>query len=184
MEEIIKEADRKMDKSVDNFTKELSTLRAGRAVPSLLDRVQVDYYNTPTPLNQLATISTPEPRLLVIQPWDKNIIADVEKAILKSDLGLTPNNDGTVIRLAIPQLTEERRKELVKHVRKKAEEGRVAVRNIRRDSNDQLKNEEKKGNITEDDLRLSLDEIQELTNKKIDEIDNLVTAKEKEIMEV
>ncbi len=184
MDDIFKETERKMDKSVEAFKRELSTLRAGRAVPSLLDRIQVDYYNTPTPLNQLATISTPEPRLLVIQPWDKNVLADVEKAILKSDLGLTPNNDGTLIRLSIPQLTEERRKELVRYVRKKAEEGRVAIRNIRRESNDLLKNEEKKGTISEDDRRLFQEENQELTNKRIEEVDNLLADKEKEIMEV
>lgn len=184
MDEIFKEAERKMEKSIEAFKKELSTLRAGRAMPSLLDRVQVDYYNTLTPLNQLATISTPEPRLLVIQPWDKNILGDVEKAILKSDLGLTPNNDGTVIRLSIPQLTEERRKELVKHVRKKAEEGRVAIRNIRREGNDQLKSADKKGDISEDERHLYQDEIQEMTDKRIAEVDSLLAAKEKEIMEV
>ena len=184
MDEIFKETERKMDKSVEAFKKELSTLRAGRAVPSLLDKVVVNYYNTPTPLNQLATISAPEPRLLVIQPWDKNALGDMEKAILKSDLGLTPNNDGTVIRLSIPQLTEERRKDLVKFVRKKAEEARVAIRNIRRDSNDMLKNEEKKGSISEDDRRLFQEEVQDMTNKRIEEVDNLLAEKEKEIMEV
>lgn len=184
MEENFKETERKMDKSVEAFKRELSTLRAGRAVPSLLDRVQVDYYNTPTPLNQLATISTPEPRLLLIQPWDKNVIGAMEKAILKSDLGLTPNNDGTVIRLNIPQLTEERRKELVRYVRKKAEEGRVAIRNIRREGNELLKNEEKKGDISEDDRRLYQEEIQDMTNKRIEEVDNYLAEKEKEIMEV
>ena len=184
MEENFKETERKMDKSVEAFKRELSTLRAGRAVPSLLDRVQVDYYNTPTPLNQLATISTPEPRLLLIQPWDKNVIGAMEKAILKSDLGLTPNNDGPVIRLNIPQLTEERRKELVRYVRKKAEEGRVAIRNIRREGNELLKNEEKKGDISEDDRRLYQEEIQDMTNKRIEEVDNYLAEKEKEIMEV
>ncbi len=184
MDDILKDTERKMEKSVEAFKKELSTLRAGRAVPSLLDKVHVDYYNTPTPLNQLATISAPEPRLLVIQPWDKNILAEVERAILKSDLGLTPNNDGTVIRLSIPQLTEERRRELVKFVRKKAEEGRVAIRNIRREANDLLKNEEKQGKISEDDRRLFQEEVQETTNKKIEELDNLLAVKEKEIMEV
>ena len=184
MEENFKETERRMDKSVEAFKRELSTLRAGRAVPSLLDRVQVDYYNTPTPLNQLATISTPEPRLLLIQPWDKNVIGAMEKAILKSDLGLTPNNDGTVIRLNIPQLTEERRKELVRYVRKKAEEGRVAIRNIRREGNELLKNEEKKGDISEDDRRLYQEEIQDMTNKRIEEVDNYLAEKEKEIMEV
>ena len=184
MDEIFANAESKMKKSVEAFNRELSTLRAGRAVPSLLDKVVVDYYNTPTPLNQLSTITAPEPRLLVIQPWDKNAIKDIEKAIMKSDLGLTPNSDGSVIRLTIPQLTEERRKELVKVIRKKAEESKVAIRNIRRDANDQLKNQEKSGNISEDELKIGQDEIQELTTKQIEEIDKLMEAKEKEIMEV
>lgn len=184
MNVVFNDAERKMDKSIESLHKELATLRAGRAVPSLLDKVQVDYYNTPTPINQLATISVPEPRLLVIQPWDKNILADISKAIQKSDLGLTPNNDGIVIRLNIPQLTEERRKELVKIVRKKAEEAKVAIRNIRREANDQLKADEKKGNITEDELRFNQEKIQEMTNKKIEEVDKLLVVKEKEIMDV
>ena len=184
MKDILENAEKKMAKSVDAFKKEISTLRAGRAVPSILDKVMVSYYNNPTPLNQLATISAPEPRLLVIQPWDKNILGDIEKAILKSDLGLTPNNDGSIIRLAIPQLTEERRKELVKTTRKKAEEARVAIRNIRREANDLLKAEEKKGNISEDNMRGSQEEVQDLTNKYIEEIDRLLAQKEKDIMEV
>ncbi|MGI5875198.1 MAG: ribosome recycling factor [Dethiobacteria bacterium] len=184
MKEIFEIAKNKMKKSVESFSRELSTLRASRAVPSLLDRVTVNYYNTPTPLNQLATISAPEPRLLVIQPWDKNAMGEIEKAILKSDLGLTPNNDGTVIRLTIPQLTEERRKELVKVVRKKAEESRVAIRNIRREANDSLKNSEKKGEITEDELRTAQEQTQELTDNHIKEIDHLLSLKEAEIMEV
>ncbi len=184
MNSILKSTENKMGKSVDVFKKEISTLRAGRAVPSLLDKINVNYYNNPTPLNQLATISTPEPRLLVIQPWDKNILGEVEKAILKSDLGLTPNNDGNIIRLAIPQLTEERRKELVKTVRKKAEEAKVAVRNIRREANDFLKAEEKNGNLSEDNLRINQGEVQEITDKQIEEIDKLLAQKEKDIMEV
>lgn len=184
MEAIIENAEKKMGKSVEAFKKEIGTLRAGRAVPSLLDKINVNYYNNPTPLNQLATISAPEPRLLVIQPWDKNILEDIEKAILKSDLGLTPINDGSIIRLAIPPLTEERRKELVKTTKKKAEEARVAIRNIRREANDLLKLEEKKGKLSEDNLKIAQEEIQELTKKKIEEIDKLLAQKEKEIMEV
>lgn len=184
MKSILDSTDKKMGKSVEAFKKDISTLRAGRAVPALLDKVSVNYYNNPTPLNQLATISAPEPRLLVVQPWDKNILGEVEKAILKSDLGLTPNNDGNVIRLAIPQLTEERRKELVKTVRKKAEEARVAVRNIRREANDLLKTEEKNGNLSEDNLHINQGEVQELTKKQIEEIDLLLAQKEKDIMEV
>ncbi len=184
MDEIIANAEKRMKKSVEAFNKELSTLRAGRAVPSLLDKIIVDYYNTPTPLNQLATITAPEPRLLVIQPWDKNALKDIEKAIMKSDLGLTPNSDGSIIRLTIPQLTEERRKELVKVVRKKAEESKVAIRNIRRDANDQLKSQEKGGHISEDELRIAQEEVQELTSKQTEEVDKYLEVKEKEIMEV
>jgi len=173
-----------MKKSVEVFKKELGTLRAGRAVPSLLDRINVNYYNTPTPLNQLATISAPEPRLLVIQAWDKNAVGEIEKAILKSDLGLNPQSDGNIIRLAIPQLTEERRKELVKTIRKKAEETRVAIRNIRREANDLLKNQEKKGDISEDNLRTAQGEVQDLTDKQIGAVDEFLALKEEEIMEV
>ncbi len=184
MEDIFKSSEDKMKKSVEVFNKDLSTLRAARAVPSLLDKVNVDYFGNPTPLNQLASISAPEPRLLVVQPWDKSIIADIEKALMKSDLGLTPSNDGNVIRLTIPQLTEERRKELVKVIRKKAEEARVAVRNIRREANDRLKSVEKKGEITEDQLRNSQERVQKITDSQIEEIDNIFETKEKEIMEV
>lgn len=184
MEEIIKKTEDKMEKSIEVFKKELTTLRAGRAVPSLLDKVSVNYYNNPTPLNQLATISVPEPRLLVIQPWDKNVIGEIEKGILKSDLGLTPNNDGNIIRLPIPQLTEERRKELVKTIKKKAEDTKVAIRNIRREANDLLKTEEKNGRISEDNLRLFQEEVQELTKNETEKVDKILELKEKEIMEV
>lgn len=184
MEHLYEEAEKKMKKTVEVFIKEIGTMRAGRAVPSLLDKITVDYYGTPTPLNQLAGISAPEPRLLVIQPWDKNAIGDIEKAILKSDLGLTPVNDGNVIRLSIPQLTEERRKELVKTIRKKAEEARVAIRNIRREINDAIKSLEKEGSITEDERRIGQDNIQDITNAQIKEIDLFLENKEKEIMEV
>lgn len=184
MTEIFQMTENKMEKSVEVFKKELSTLRAGRAVPSLLDKINVNYYNTLTPLNQLATISAPEPRLLVIQAWDKNVIGEIEKAILKSDLGLNPQSDGNIIRLAIPQLTEERRKELVKTIRKKAEETRVAIRNVRREANDLLKAQEKKGDISEDNLRTAQGEVQDLTNKQIEAVDQFLALKEKEIMEV
>jgi len=181
---LLTEAENNMKKSVEVMKKEMATLRAGRATPALVDKVTVDYYGTPTPLTQLSNVSAPEPRLLVIQPWDKNVMADVERAILKSDLGITPTNDGNVIRLAIPQLTEERRTELVKVVKKKAEEGRVAVRNIRRDVNDKLKVQEKNGDISEDQLRNLQDDVQKLTDKHVKEIDQLVATKEKEIMTV
>ena len=182
--EVFDTTEHKMGKAVEVFKGDLVTIRAGRATPSLLDKITVDYYGTPTPLNQLANISAPEPRLIVVQPWDKNVMGEVEKTILKSDLGLTPNNDGNVIRLPVPQLTEERRKELVKMIRKKAEESKVAVRNIRRDANEQLKLQEKDGEITKDDLKRNQDEVQKLTDDYIEKIDQVLTAKEKEIMEV
>lgn len=184
VEEIYIDTDERMDKVIGAFQRELATLRAGRATPSLLDRIEVNYYDTPTPLIQLAGITAPEPRLLVIQPWDKSSIGNIEKAIFKSDLGLTPINDGNVIRLQIPQLTEERRRELVKNVRKKAEESRVGIRNIRREANDALKQLEKSGEISEDGWRRAQDEIQELTDEKIARIDQLLQAKEKEVLEV
>lgn len=184
VEEIYIDTGDRMEKVVAAFQRELATLRAGRATPALLDRIEVNYYDTPTPLIQLAGVTAPEPRLLVIQPWDKSSAGDIERAILKSDLGLTPINDGNVIRLAIPQLTEERRHELVKQIRKKAEESRVSIRNIRRDANDALKGLEKEGDISEDEWRRSQDGVQELTDEQIAEIDRLLEAKEKEILEV
>lgn len=184
IEEIYLQSEERMDKAIVAYQRDLSSLRAGRATPALLDRIEVDYYDLPTPLNQLAGISVPEPRLLVIQPWDKQSIGDVEKAILKSDLGLTPVNDGNVIRLAIPQLTEERRHELVRLIRRKAEECRVAIRNMRRDANEEVKKLEKKSNISEDERRRAQTEIQELTDAKIKAVDEVLQLKEKEITEV
>lgn len=184
LELVYSDAEERMEKVINAFQRELATLRAGRATPALLDRIEVDYYGTVTPLNQLAGVSAPESRLLVIQPWDKQSLGDIEKAILKSDLGLTPTSDGNIIRLAIPQLTEERRKELVKLVRKKAEEGKVSIRNIRRDANEEIKQLEKSSDITEDERRRAQDKIQEITDKKIVEIDEVTAAKEKEMMEV
>ncbi len=184
LDDIYLEAEEKMEKVVAAFQRELATLRAGRATPSLLDRIEVEYYGTTTPLNQLAGVSAPESRLLVIQPWDKSAMGEIEKAILKSDLGLTPNNDGSVIRLAIPQLTEERRKELVRYVRKKSEESKVSIRNIRRDANDGVKQLEKSSEISEDEQRRAQDSIQEMTDQKIKEIDSITELKEKEMMEV
>jgi ribosome recycling factor len=178
------DAEERMEKVIAAFQRELATLRAGRATPALLDRIEVEYYGTATPLNQLAGVTAPEPRLLVIQPWDKQSLSDIEKAIMKSDLGLTPNSDGSVIRLAIPMLTEERRKELVKFVRKKAEEAKVSIRNIRRDSNDEIKKLEKSSDITEDERKIGLDQVQEITDKKISEIDKTLEVKEKEMLEV
>ncbi|NLC51207.1 MAG: ribosome recycling factor [Firmicutes bacterium] len=184
LESLYSEMETKMKKTIEALKREFATLRAGRATPSLLDKVDVDYYGTKTPLKQLANISAPEPRLLVVQPWDKGAIADIEKAILKSDLGLTPNNDGNIIRISIPQLTEERRKELVKFVRKKTEEGRVAIRNQRRDANEQLKALEKGGKISEDDLRRAQEEVQKITDQNIKVLEEVLAEKEMEIMEV
>ncbi|MCD8510812.1 MAG: ribosome recycling factor [Bacillus sp. (in: Bacteria)] len=182
--EVLNQAEDRMKKSVEAFRKELATIRAGRANPALLDKVQVEYYGMMTPLNQLATIAVPEARLLTIQPFDKSSISDIERAIQKADLGLSPSNDGNIIRIAIPALTEERRKELVKLVGRYAEEAKVAVRNIRRDTNDELKKLEKDGELTEDDLRRSQDEVQKLTDNTIKNIDDVASAKEEEIMEV
>ncbi|WP_394174990.1 ribosome recycling factor [Guptibacillus hwajinpoensis] len=182
--EILKNAEERMQNGITSFKKELATLRAGRANASLLDKIQVDYYGAPTPVNQLAGITVPEARMLLIQPYDKSSVGDIEKAILKSDLGLTPSNDGNVIRLTIPALTEERRKDLVKLVKKYAEESKVVIRNIRRDANDDLKKKEKDGDITEDELRRGNDDVQKLTDKYVAEADAIAADKEKEIMAV
>lgn len=181
---ILKDAETRMKKSAESFRQEMVKIRTGKASTSILDGIRVEYYGSQVPLNQVASLSTPEPRLIVIQPWEKNLIGTIEKEIQKSDLGLTPINDGTFIRLAIPMLTEERRKELVKLVRKYAEEARIAVRNIRRDANDQLKHEEKEGNISEDDLKKLQNENQKLTDQHIEIIDKFLNNKEEEIMEV
>lgn len=182
--EIIKETENNMKKTIEVVKKEFASLRAGRATPALLDKISVNYYGTPTPVNQLANISVPEARLLVIQPWDKSSLPELERAILKSDLGITPASDGTVIRLAIPQLTRERRADLMKVIKKKAEEGRVAVRNVRRDTNEQLKAQQKDGKMSEDELKRAQDEVQKLTDRFIKEIDGLLSTKEQEIMQV
>lgn len=164
--------------------KELAAIRTGRATPALLERVMVEYHGAPVPLNQVASISAPEPRMLVVQPWDRSLIKEVEKALLKSDLGVTPTTDGAVVRLVLPQLTEERRQQLVKLARKEAEEKRVAVRNIRREVNDEIKKWEKNKLIPEDESRRAQQQVQQLTDRYIQEIDQLLAAKEKEIMEV
>ncbi|OEH92327.1 ribosome recycling factor [Bacillus solimangrovi] len=181
---ILTSVNERMDKAIKAFRRELGTVRTGRANPAILDKVQVEYYGALTPLNQLAAISTPEARLLVITPFDKSSIADVERAILKAELGLTPSNDGNVVRIAIPALTQERRGELVKLVRKYAEEAKVAVRNVRRDANDDLKKLEKSGDITEDELRNYTEDVQKHTDKHVADIDVITKEKENEIMEV
>lgn len=174
----------KMNKTISVLNGELGTLRAGRANPKLLDRIMVDYYGTPTPVNQVGTISSPEPRLLVISLWDASMIPAVEKAIQKSDLGINPSNDGKLIRLVFPELTEERRKELVKLVRKKAEESKVAIRSIRRDANETIKKDCKDGNITEDDQKRMEEQVQKATDNAIKEIDRIASEKEKELLSV
>ena len=184
MDEKIKAYEEKMQKTLDNLDRELSTIRAGRANPRVLDRVYVDYYGTKTPINQVGNISVPEPRTLLIAPWEKTMLKAVEKAILASDVGITPNNDGTNIRLVFPELTEERRKELAKDVRKKAENSKVAVRNIRREANDAFKKMEKAKEITEDELKDLNDDIQKSTDTYIEKIDKAVEVKTKEIMTV
>ncbi len=184
IKDILTDAEDRMEKVERILVSDLASLRAGRATPSLLDNIMVDYYGTPTPVNQTANISCPEPRLIVIQPWDKNNIGAIEKGILKSDLGITPVNDGTVIRLAIPAMTEERRKELVKQCSKKTEDSKVAVRNIRRDANDSIKALEKGKEISEDESKKGLDDAQKLTDKFIKRLDEVLENKEKEIMEI
>ncbi|MFB5660535.1 ribosome recycling factor [Alteribacillus sp. HJP-4] len=180
----IQEAETKMSRSVDSLHRELATLRAGRANPSMLDKVFVNYYGADTPLNQLATISVPEARLMIISPFDKSSIGDIEKGIQKADIGLSPNNDGDVIRISVPALTEERRKDLTRLVKKYAEEARVAVRNVRRDANEDLKKQQKDGEMTEDDLRREQEAVQKATNKYVASIDKAAEDKEQEIMEV
>ncbi|ALC81083.1 MULTISPECIES: ribosome recycling factor [Bacillus] len=182
--EILTETQERMDKALASYQRELATVRAGRANPSLLDKVTVDYYGAQTPLNQLSSISVPEARMLIITPYDKTALGDIEKAIQKADLGITPSNDGNIIRIAVPALTEERRKELVKLVKKYSEDAKVAVRNIRRDANDDLKKSEKNGDITEDELRSAGEDVQKLTDDYVAKIDTVTKDKEKEIMEV
>ncbi len=184
MKEIIKDAEDRMNKSVATLKDELNSMRTGRASTSLFEKIKVNYYGQPTPLNQAATISAPEARLIVIQPWDKSLLGEIEKAIQKSELSVNPNNDGKVIRINIPPLTEDRRKELVKVAKNTAEQSKVAVRNIRRDANDELKKQSKSGDISEDDEKRGTDEVQKLTDSHIEEIDSLLDAKEQEIMEV
>lgn len=184
MSDIIKDTRARMQKSIDNLSKELANISAGRANSNLLNGVNVDYYGAPTPVQQLASINVPEARLLVISPYDKSSVADIEKAINAANLGVNPTSDGEVIRISVPALTEEHRKELVKDVKKIGEDAKVSIRNIRRDVNDQLKKDEKNGDITEDDLRSQTDDVQKATDNSIKEIDQLVDDKEKDIMSV
>lgn len=174
----------KMEKSISVYQEKLSEVRAGRANPAVLNKVKIDYYGTPTPINQVAGVSVPEARLIVIQPWDLSVLKEIEKAILASDIGINPNNDGKVIRLAFPELNEERRKEIVKDIRKMAEEAKVAIRSIRREGMDIAKAEQKEGTMTEDELKQAEDEIQKMTDKNIEEIEKILEVKEKEVLSI
>ncbi|EJD5779963.1 ribosome recycling factor [Staphylococcus pseudintermedius] len=184
MKEIIQDAKTRMKKSTENLSRELAQINVGRANSNLLAGVQVDYYGAPTPVQQLASINVPEARLLVVSPYDKTSLADIEKAIIAANLGVNPTSDGDVIRIMVPALTEERRKEIVKEVKKTGENAKVSIRNIRRDANDTLKRQEKDGDISEDELRNGSDEVQKITDSSIKEIDQLVADKEKDIMSV
>ena len=172
----------KMMKSISVFEENLAEVRAGRANPAILNKIKIDYYGTPTPINQVAGISVPEARMIVIQPWDVSVLKEIEKEILKSDIGINPNNDGKVIRLNFPELNEERRKEIVKDIKKMAEEAKVMIRNIRRDALDEAKTMQKNSEISEDDLKVAEDKIQKLTDKYVEEIDSLLDKKEREVM--
>ncbi len=184
MDTIISNAEQKMKKSINALENEYAVIRAGRANPAVLDKINVDYYGVPTPINQLATISVPEARMLLVQPWDKTSIKAIEKAIQTSDIGINPQNDGGSLRLMFPPLTEERRRDLVKNVNKYGEDSKVAVRSIRRDAIEKLKNMKKNSEISEDDLRVAEKEVQDLTDRFCKEIDNIAAKKEKEIMEI
>lgn len=182
--DVISDTKLRMAKAIDATKHEFSSLRTGRASPALLEQIRVDYYGTPTPINQMATITVPEPRLLVVQPWDRKMVKDIERGILKSELGLVPSSDGTHVRVPIPSLTEERRKELVKIAHRHAEEGRVAIRNVRREAKEMIEQLEEDGDISEDDAKRGLDELQKLTDKYIADVEALLASKDKEIMEV
>lgn len=183
MDEKLKVYDTKMQKTMENLDGEMGTIRAGRANPNVLNRIMVDYYGTPTPIQQVANVSVPEPRMIQIQPWEKNMLKVIEKAIMVSDLGINPTNDGTAVRLVFPELTEERRKELVKDVKKKGEAAKVAIRNIRRDGNDAFK-KLKGSDVSEDEIKNLEDELQKMTDKYVKEIDSVVEVKSKEVMTV
>ncbi len=182
--DVLNTARSSMDKAIDALKKDLTRVRTGRASVALLDDIRIDYYGTPTPLNQVGTLTVPEPRLITIQPWEKKLISEIEKAILKSDLGLNPTSDGVVVRLAIPPLTEERRKDMVKLVKRMAEDTKIAIRNVRRDANEALKKMEKDKEISEDELKRAEKEVQEITDQFVKKTDEVVVHKEKEIMEI
>ncbi|NLL93815.1 MAG: ribosome recycling factor [Clostridiales bacterium] len=184
MDERLLEFEEKMEKTIDTLTSDFSTIRAGRANPHILDKLKVDYYGTPTPFQQVANISVPEARIIQIQPWESSLIKEIEKAIVNSNLGLTPSNDGKVVRLIFPELTEERRKELAKDVKKKGENAKVAIRNVRRDANDLFKKQNKANEISDDEVKIIEDEVQKLTDKYVNAVDKAVEDKTKEILTV
>jgi ribosome recycling factor len=184
VDDLFGDAERRMQKAIEVLKQDIASIRTGRASSALIERITVDYYGTPTPINQVASISVPEARLLVIQPWDRKMLIDIEKAIQKSDLGINPNNDGQVIRLAIPPLNEERRRDMVKTLHKKLDEHKVAIRNVRRDAQDKLRDREKKKEVSEDELKRSTERLQKLTDRYIDEMDKVGKTKELEILEV
>jgi len=182
--DLFEDAERRMQKAVETLKQDVNAIRAGRASAALIERITVEYYGTPTPINQVASITVPEARLLVIQPWERKLLVDIEKAIQRSDLGINPTNDGQVIRLAIPPMSEERRRDLVKTLHKKLDEHKVAVRNVRRDVQDKLRDREKKKEVSEDELKRSIERLQKLTDRYIEEMDKVGKAKEMEILEV
>jgi ribosome recycling factor len=184
IKDITQKLEEKMKKTISVLKKDLSTMKAGRANPTMLDRVQVNYYGSPCPISQVANISAPEPRVLVISPWEKSLMKEIEKAILTSDLGINPSNDGSVIRLVVPELTEETRKNLVKNVKKTGEESKIALRSIRKEANDKIKVLKKNGEITEDELKVTEEKVQKITDSFVKEIDSIVLSKEKEIMSI
>ncbi|MGL5381262.1 ribosome recycling factor [Clostridium sp.] len=184
IKDIIKQAEEKMKKTISVLNSDLSTMKAGRANPTMLDRIQVDYYGSPCPLNQVANISAPEPRVLVVTPWEKTLLREIEKAILTSDLGINPSNDGTIIRLIVPELTEETRKNLVKNVKKTGEEAKIALRSIRRDANDKIKALKKNADLSEDEIKTGEDKVQKVVDAFVKEVDAIIIAKEKEIMSI
>ncbi len=184
IDEILSKAQHHMDRSLEALLENFGTVRAGRATTSILDTVKVDYYGTPTPISQVANLSVPEPRMILVQPWEKKMLDAIQKAIMTSDLGLNPGNDGSVVRVPLPELTEERRKDLVKQVHKLAEDGKIALRNVRRDANDHLKKALKAGEISEDDERRALKEIQDLTDEHVKKIDELLKHKEEDILAI
>ena len=184
MKEIKKDTDAKMQKALESAQRELNEVRTGRAHPGLIEGIHVDYYGTPTPLNQVGTLAVPEPRLITIQPWEKNLIGEIEKAILKADLGLNPSSDGQLVRLVFPPLTEERRKEMVKQVKRMGEDAKVAVRTVRREANDTLKKLEKDKEITEDELKRGEKDVQDVTDDYVARVDQVIAEKEKDLMEI